>query len=120
MLFLEFHLILALNIMYPSSAHVETQYQSLQGHYSWVSSLLFLSLSRAPSKILGKVYTLWEPDLLTLKLLQGLEHSIASSLEKRPVFSCYFVDIKGNPDLPENAPRQVVGLDIPRSSGIPK
>lgn len=63
---------------------------------------------------------LWEPDLLTLKLLQRLEHNTASSLEKRPVFSCYFADIKGNPDLPENAPRQVVRLDLLRSSDIPK
>lgn len=31
-----------------------------------------------------------------------------------------FADIISNLDLPENAPKQIAGLDLPRSPGIPE
>lgn len=66
MFFLEFHLTLALNIMYPSPAHVGTQCQSLPGHTP-ESAPLFSSHSRGLLPRFQLRFTpLWEPDSSTL------------------------------------------------------
>ena len=101
------------------SAQVGTQCQSLR---ATAPRSLLLSLAHSSSyssfqDFSGKVYTslgMRPPHPYSYTVLNTTLHLFR---ETATVF-LLFVDIISNLDLPENAPKQIAGLDLPRSPGI--